>query len=213
MHRRVIPAIVSLALLLAAVTPVAAGEETGDSSPPRRGSGPLIELPNGEDEFVGPSAVTHGVQDATTCRRGRPCPEHFSFLFHSHRVTAHTGEWDGYIDHRTGMACKGPCTLGATLTVQWSNRWGASIGFDRGPISGSVGFDVSFSASYSYSFSFVVPSGSTREIWYRDWYHVTDLALRTDWYAMYPPYPVTKSEFGTGWAGEWYLRVYSARKV
>jgi hypothetical protein len=212
MRRRLIRVVATVILTLLAAMPVAAHDETGESEEPRRGRSPAIELPNDGDAFIGPTSSAHHGEDSG-CPPGQICPQHYSGYYHYHYVTGHTRKWDGYIDHRTGLACKGPCTISRTVWAQWSNKWGASIGFDTAPVSGSVGYDVTYSSGYSTTFSFRVPSGATREIWYRDWYHITDLSLRTDYLNSYPPYAVFKREYGTGWAGDWYLRVYSARNV
>lgn len=62
----------------------------------------------------------------------------------------------------------------------------------------------------TFTFSFPVPAGQTKVIRYKDWYRVKNLSLRTDYLNSYPPYGVSLREYGTGWGGQWYQRIFYA---
>lgn len=97
--------------------------------------------------------------------------------------------------------------------MSWTNKWSASIKFDKAPISGTLGYDVSYSSTQSFTFSFPVAAGVTKVIKYKDWYHVTTMNIRTDYLASYPPYPVVSREYGTAWGGAWYQRIFYAQSI
>jgi len=210
MKRNSLRLLMAVALMATAATP-ALGHDGSSGDPPHRGPAPRTELPNDGDAFSGPTWIFHADEDA--CPAGEVCTEHYSSFYHYHYVTGITGTYDGYYDYSTGYGCTGPCTAENTMTMSWTNKWYASIGFDHPPVSGAVGFDVTYTSSQSFSFSFPVPAGQTKVIRYKDWYHVKNLSLRTDYLSSAPPYNVFQQEYGTGWGGAWYQRIFYAQSV
>ena len=180
------------------------------SVPPTPGVGPLDELPNGGDEFSGPSFVRHeGGPDAHGVKLEQP--DHFVFgLVHFHYVDRITNRYDGFYDKNTGRGCTGPCELGLTEQQSWSNGWSATIGFEKGPVNGTVGYDVEYSSSQSFSYSFPVAAGETRVVIQRDWYHVTNMDVHTEYWDNNGQRLANFDEYGTSFANEWYQRIFRA---
>lgn len=146
--------------------------------------------------------------------RQRICPEHWSIQPHYHYVDRITGRYDGYFDTHLGRGCTGPCTLAVTETQTWSHKWGVSIGFSKDPVSATVGYDVTHSSTHTFSYSFPVNAGETKVVVQRDWYHVTNMDVRTDWlYYTSVNCSVVSQEFGTAWAGQWFQRIFRAERV
>ncbi len=212
--RRLVVSPIVAAVVLAAFSaiPVMAGDELLTDPPPVEGIGPSEDAQVTADRYRGPASVTH---KADACRPGEVCPEHFSVQTHVHKVDSIYQRYDGYYDYSTGMGCTGPCTLAATQTMSWTNKWGVSIGFDKGPVSAKVGYDVTYSTAWSFTFSFPVSSGQTKVVRFKDWYHVTRMYVHTDYLAWGCPYAYCPAwtESGTAWAGKWYQRIFYAALV
>lgn len=213
MLRRRIPAfLLVFALLPLTASPVLADDFGTNATQPVAGEGPSSEIIITEDAYRGPTRVTHPA-DADVCRGPSVCSDSFSLTPHTHVVEAITGTYDGYYDYSTGRGCVGPCTLSASESQSWSNTYGVSIQFDKGPISAKVGYDVTYSSTLSFTYSFYVPSGVTKVVRYKDWYHVTNMNVRTDWYLGCTTWCIISPEYGTAWAGKWYQRIFYAQTV
>lgn len=133
-----------------------------------------------------------------------PCPK-FAIVVTTTKyyVDSIYGRYDGYYDYSTQWGCIGPCTAAATWSTSVSNKWGASIKFDKAPISATVGYDVTFTESRSYTFSFAVASGREGLIRYKNWYHVTKMYVHKNVCQL----TCTRYD-GTAWAGDFFKRVF-----
>jgi hypothetical protein len=216
-----------LVMLALAATPAVAADEYGDPTEPTGGTGPTNEIKVTGDKASGPTQVTHedcqpdGVMSASSTRVDASeadasvasgpnlCPEHFSLRPHTHIVGSLINRYDGYYDYSTGRGCTGPCSLTASESQTWNHKFGFSIGFDKKPFSAAVGYDVSYSSQKTFSYSFPVASGVTKVVRYRDWYHVSRYNIRTVWSSLIGSW----TEFGTGWGGKWYQRIFYAQTV
>lgn len=205
--RRNLAVMLGVVVLLATMAAPALADDYGTApAPPTPGVGPTTGFDVTADTYHGPSFVRH---EGAKCK-GDICPDHFSSFYHIHTVDAITGTYNGYYDTNLGRGCIGPCTLTATEYETYSNQWGVSIQFDKGPVSAKVGYDVTYTGGMTFSYSFPVPAGQTKVVHYQDWYHVTNMNVHTTYYSCPSSCIPFQTEYGTAWAGKWYQRIFYA---
>ena len=129
-------------------------------------------------------------------------PQHIGWP-HAHYFLNIYSTYDGYRDRgevASGYNGKSSNdTLSFTITRTVSNGWNCNIGFSADVVSGGVGYNVNWSTTKYWSYSATVNPYKTVHIGYQDWYHVQKYNVKTVWY-----YEEPVTEYGTGWAEQWF---------
>jgi hypothetical protein len=221
--KRLLPLLLGALLVAGSVTPVLADEPPTADAPPAgpdqgfggadsyRGKSSLTEdacEPINPPSLVAPGDASEKSRLTTQGGGNSNCPAHYLDVRIYYVVDSITGRYDGFYKtvYSNGY-CLGPWTATITTVDSVSNKWSASIGFKKEPISGTVGYDVTYTQARSFSFSFPVPAGREGSIWRKDWYHVTNLAIHVLKTGGNYPAPGLRVN-GTAWAAQYFKSVH-----